>query len=876
MYMSGDEIRSIYLSFFEEKGHLRLPSSSLLPDDPTLMFTSAGMVQFKPYFLGQAQPPAKRITTVQKCLRTGDLENVGHTSRHHTFFEMLGNFSIGDYFKKEAILWAWELVTQRFKLPPERLWVTIYQDDDESFDIWHNLVGLPENRIVRMGKEENFWGPPGPTGPCGPCSEIHYDMGEEWPCDDPSKGPAAEGERFREFWNLVFTQYYQDENGNLSDLPRKNIDTGMGLERMAAIMQGKPTNFETDLFQPIIEAIGQLTGKKYEENLVAFRVIADHIRALTFAITDGAVPSNEGRGYVIRRIARRSVRYGLQLGKEEPFLYNIVPVVVEHYKNWYPELIGGQDLSMKLIKQEEEAFLRTLSSSQRYLDEVVEQAKKQGIKEVPAEEVFRLYDTYGLPLDIIDDVLQENNLSTDKEKLNQIIEQYKEQSRASWKGGEAVLTDTIFTRLVGNIKTEFTGYDQLEDSSTIIATVKDNSRTELHEGDEGAIIVEHTPFYAESGGQEADHGIITTETGTFRVDDVQKVLGGNVIVHYGQVTSGVIKEGQQALLQVDIERRKAMQRAHTATHLLHAALRRVLGDHVRQGGSKVGPDWFRFDFSHFESMSPAQIQEVERLVNEQVLENKEVNIFFSSLDEAKNMGAMALFGEKYGETVRVVQVPDWSMELCGGTHAKRTGGIGLFHIISESASSQGIRRIEAITGKKALEHMWNLEKLVKDVAEELDTSKDMVVQKLQKMNQDLKEKDKEIKHLIERVHTAEGKELFTKAEEINGIKFINAVFPPRDPSALIIAVDAMRSFNKPFVAALGTLNNEKPVLVLAASPDVAEKVNLREVVNMAASYIGGKGGGRPTLVQAGGTDASRLSVAVQQAIYECKRRLGLA
>jgi len=380
MYMSGDEIRSVYLSFFEEKGHLRLPSSSLLPDDPTLMFTSAGMVQFKPYFLGQAQPPAKRITTVQKCLRTGDLENVGHTSRHHTFFEMLGNFSIGDYFKKEAILWAWELVTQRFKLPPERLWVTIYQDDDESFDIWHNLVGLPENRLVRMGKEENFWGPPGPTGPCGPCSEIHYDMGEEWPCDDPSKGPAAEGERFREFWNLVFTQYYQDENGNLSDLPRKNIDTGMGLERMAAIMQGKPTNFETDLFQPIIEAIGQLTGKKYEENLVAFRVIADHIRALTFAITDGAVPSNEGRGYVIRRIARRSVRYGLQLGKEEPFLYNIVPVVVEHYKNWYPELIGGQDLSMKLIKQEEEAFLRTLSSSQRYLDEVVEQAKKQASK----------------------------------------------------------------------------------------------------------------------------------------------------------------------------------------------------------------------------------------------------------------------------------------------------------------------------------------------------------------------------------------------------------------------------------------------------------------------------------------------------------------
>jgi len=440
---------------------------------------------------------------------------------------------------------------------------------------------------------------------------------------------------------LVFTQYYQDENGNLCDLPRKNIDTGMGLERMAAIMQGKPTNFETDLFQPIIEAIGQLTGKKYEENLVAFRVIADHIRALTFAITDGAVPSNEGRGYVIRRIARRSVRYGLQLGKEEPFLYNIVPVVVEHYKNWYPELIGGQDLSMKLIKQEEEAFLRTLSSSQRYLDELVQQVKKQGIKDVPAEEVFRLYDTYGLPLDIIDDVLQENNLSTDKEKLNQINEQYKEQSRASWKGGEAVLTDTIFTRLVGNIKTEFTGYDQLEDSSTIIATVKDNSRTELHEGDEGAIIVEHTPFYAESGGQEADHGIITTETGTFRVDDVQKVLGGNVIVHYGQVTSGVIKEGQQASLQVDVERRKAMQRAHTATHLLHAALRRVLGDHVRQGGSKVGPDWFRFDFSHFESMSPAQIQEVERQVNEQVLENKEVNIFFSSLDEAKKMGAMA-------------------------------------------------------------------------------------------------------------------------------------------------------------------------------------------------------------------------------------------
>jgi len=875
MYMSGNEIRSIYLSFFEEKGHLRLPSSSLLPDDPTLMFTSAGMVQFKPYFLGQAQPPAKRITTVQKCLRTGDLENVGHTSRHHTFFEMLGNFSIGDYFKKEAILWAWELVTQRFKLPPERLWVTIYQDDDESFDIWHNLVGLPENRIVRMGKEDNFWGPPGPTGPCGPCSEIYYDMGEEWPCDDPSKGPAAEGERFREFWNLVFTQYYQDENGNLTDLPRKNIDTGLGLERMAAILQGKPTNFETDLFQPIIKAVEDLTGKKYEENLVPFRVVADHIRALTFAITDGAVPSNEGRGYVIRRIARRSVRYALELGKEEPFLYNIVPVVVQHYSNWYPELIGGQELSMKLIKQEEEAFLRTLKNSQHYLDEVVQQAKKQNIKEVPAEEVFRLYDTYGLPLDIIEDVLEENDLVVDKEKLSEIIEQYKEQSRASWKGGEAVLTDTIFNRLVGNVKTEFTGYERLEDRSTIITTVKDNQRAELLEGDEGAIIVEHTPFYAESGGQEADHGIITTETGTFRVDDVQKVLGGNIIVHYGQVTSGFIKDGQEASLQVDVERRKAMQRAHTATHLLHAALRRVLGDHVRQSGSKVGPDWFRFDFSHFESMTPEQIQEVERLVNEQVLENKEVNIFFTSLDEAKKMGAMALFGEKYGETVRVVQVPDWSMELCGGTHAQRTGDIGLFHITSESASSQGIRRIEAVTGKKTLQQLWTLEKLVKDVAEELDTSKDMIVQKLEKLNQDLKEKDKEIKRLTEQVHTAEGKELFNKAEEISGIKFINAVFPPRDPGALIVAVDAIRSYNKPFVAALGTLHNEKPVLVLAASPDVAEKVNLREVINIAASYIGGKGGGRPTLVQAGGTDASRLSVAVQQAIYESKRRLGL-
>jgi len=875
MYMSGDEIRSIYLSFFEEKGHLRLPSSSLLPDDPTLMFTSAGMVQFKPYFLGQAQPPAKRITTVQKCLRTGDLENVGHTSRHHTFFEMLGNFSIGDYFKKEAILWAWELVTQRFELPPERLWVTIYQDDDESFDIWHNLVGLPENRIVRMGKEDNFWGPPGPTGPCGPCSEIYYDMGEEWPCDDPSKGPAAEGERFREFWNLVFTQYYQDENGNLTDLPRKNIDTGLGLERMAAILQGKPTNFETDLFQPIIKAIEDLTGKKYEENLVPFRVIADHIRALTFAITDGAVPSNEGRGYVIRRIARRSVRYALELGKEEPFLYNIVPVVVQHYSNWYPELIGGQELTMKLIKQEEEAFLRTLKNSQHYLDEVVQQAKKQNIKEVPAEEVFRLYDTYGLPLDIIGDVLEENDLVVDKEKLSEIIEQYKEQSRASWKGGEAVLTDTIFNRLVGNVKTEFTGYERMEDRSAIIATVKDNQRAELHEGDEGAIIVEHTPFYAESGGQEADHGIITTETGTFRVEDVQKVLGGNVIVHYGQVTSGFIKDGQEAYLQVDVERRKAMQRAHTATHLLHAALRRVLGDHVRQSGSKVGPDWFRFDFSHFEGMNPEQIQEVERLVNEQILENKEVNIFFTSLDEAKKMGAMALFGEKYGETVRVVQVPDWSMELCGGTHAQRTGDIGLFHITSESASSQGIRRIEAVTGKKTLQQLWTLEKLVKDVAEELDTSKDMIVQKLEKLNQDLKEKDKEIKRLTEQVHTAEGKELFNKAEEISGIKFINAVFPPRDPGALIVAVDAIRSFNKPFVAAFGTLHNEKPVLVLAASPDVAEKVNLREVINIAASYIGGKGGGRPTLVQAGGTDASRLSVAVQQAIYESKRRLGL-
>lgn len=876
MYMTGDEIRSTYLNFFEDRGHLRVPSSSLLPDDPTLMFTSAGMVQFKPYFLGQAEPPNKRLTTVQKCLRTGDLENVGHTSRHHTFFEMLGNFSVGDYFKKEAITWAWELITERFQLPPDRLWVTIYQDDDESFEIWHNVVGIPENRIVRMGKEDNFWGPPGPTGPCGPCSEIYYDMGEEWPCDDPSKGPAAEGERFREFWNLVFTQYYQDENGNMSDLPRKNIDTGMGLERMAAILQGKPTNFETDLFEPILRAIEDITSKEYEENLVPFRVVADHVRALTFAITDGAVPSNEGRGYVIRRIARRSVRYGLQLGQSDPFLYKIVPVVVDHYSKWYPELVNGQNLTQKLIQQEEEAFLRTLKSSQHYLDEVVQEAKKQNIKEVPAEEVFRLYDTYGLPLDIIEDVLEENSLQLNKEKLNQIIEQYKEQSRASWKGGEAVLTDTIFTKLVGDAKTTFIGYEEVEGQSTIVATVKNNELAELHEGDEGAIIVERTPFYAESGGQEADHGVITTETGSFRVDDVQKVIGGNVYVHYGKVESGTITQGQEAHLKIDVERRHAIQRAHTSTHLLHAALRQVLGDHVRQSGSKVGPDYLRFDFSHFEAMTAEQITEVEHLVNEQIMANKELHIFETSLDEAKAMGATALFGEKYGQRVRVVEVPDWSMELCGGTHVKRTGDIGLFHILSESASSQGIRRIEAVTGMRAWEHLQTLEKLVKDVANHLDTTKDMIITKIDRLTEDMKEKDKQIKHLMEQVYTAEGKEMFNKAEEIDDIKFINAVFPPRDPGALITAIDAMRSFNKPFVAALGTLQNDKPILVLAASQDIAPKVNLREVINIAASYIGGKGGGRPTLVQAGGSDASRLSVAIQQAVYESKRRLGLA
>ncbi|NPV88371.1 alanine--tRNA ligase [Coprothermobacteraceae bacterium] len=875
MYMSSDEIRERFLNYFKERGHLHLPSSSLIPDDPTLLFTSAGMVQFKPYFLGQAEPPATRITTVQKCLRTGDLENVGKTSRHHTFFEMLGNFSVGDYFKKEAIPWAWDLVTKGFGLPEDRLWVTIYEEDDEAFEIWNKVVGVPAERIVRMGKEDNFWGPPGPTGPCGPCSEIYYDMGEEWPCDDPSKGPAATGERFREFWNLVFMQYYQDENGNLTELPKKNIDTGLGLERMAAILQEKPTNFDTDLFEPIMKALENLTGKTYAGNEVPFRVIADHIRALTFAITDGVVPSNEGRGYVIRRILRRAVRFRRKLGKHEPFLYQLVPVVTEKYGPWYPELRPQQELVMRLIRQDEEAFLRTLENSYRYLEELVEDMKAQGLKEVPADEIFKLYDTYGLPVDIIEDVLTENELTLDKAELDRIMEEYKEKSRSTWKGGEAMVRDTVYGRLLGDIETEFIGYDEMETESRIIATIKGDELSVLREGDEGVIVTEETPFYAESGGQEADKGVIHTETGVFEVQNVQKVLHGKVIAHYGKVVSGFLAADQWAHLHIDENRRRAMQRAHTATHLLHAALRQVLGDHVRQSGSWVGPDRFRFDFSHFQAMTPEEIAKVEELVNEQILANKETHIFYTTLEKAKELGAMALFGEKYGEQVRVVAVPGWSTELCGGTHAERTGDIGLFKIIVETASSQGIRRIEAVTGMESLKYMWSLEQLVKSAADALETSKDMVLTKIEKLLQEMKEKDKYIKKLRDQVLSAEGKELFMKAAEIGGIKFIDAIYPQMSPDSLVAIMDAIRSFNKPFVAALGSVHNDRPIMVMACSQDLTEKLNLKEILNVAAAYMGGKGGGRPTLVQAGGTDASRLPVALQQGIYEAKRRLGL-
>jgi alanyl-tRNA synthetase len=851
--MTSDEVRSAFLRFFEEKGHKIIPSSSLIPrGDPTLLLTTAGMVQFKPYFLGEAVPPSPRLASCQKCFRTTDIESVGNP-KHLTFFEMLGNFSVGDYFKQEAISWAWEFVTERLKLSKERLWVTIFLDDDEAFGCWRE-VGVPEERILRFGEEDNFWGPAGDSGPCGPCSEIHYDFGQEFGCGKPSCGPNCDCGRFSEIWNLVFTQYNQDREGKRTPLPKPNIDTGMGLERTAAVVQGKTSVYETDLFVPLIQKIAKLAGKKYgsdSNNDNAMRVIAEHSRGIAFLIADGVIPSNEGSGYVLRRVLRRTSLFGRRLGLDRPFLAETARTTVEKMGHVYPELKQRQDFILQVVENEEAKFAETLNTGLELLDGIM--AKAGGRKEISGTDAFKLYDTYGFPVELTREIAADRGFSVDLKGFEREMEKQKEKARAAQKFEVKVGGGVV--GISGHLEaTPFVGYGSLNCKSKIISlSVDDKSIDKVKAGQEAVVILESTPFYGEMGGQVGDTGEIRGPTGRFIVTNtVRSQAQPDVIVHQGKVVEGSLAVGDEVEAVVDEERRLDIARNHTATHLLQMALRQVLGEHVQQRGSLVAPDRLRFDFSHLKALSKEQIEEVNHIVNEKIRQNLEVYDEDLAYKEAIEAGAIALFDEKYGEKVRVLKIgkPFISAELCGGTHVSSTGEIGLFHIISESSIGSGLRRIEAVTGRGAEKYFGERLSELQKAAERLDAEVDKERKRVQTLEKELAKK------------TAES--LLAQAEIIKGVKVLVAKVPSSRLEILREMSDLLRDKLKSAIVVLGTVYEEKPAFLAAVTPDlVAKGYDAGKIVKKVAEVAGGSGGGKPNLAQAGGKDKKKLDEALK-------------
>ncbi|MFI5358507.1 MAG: alanine--tRNA ligase [Halanaerobiales bacterium] len=867
MVMTGDEIRKAYLDFFAEKGHLVLPSAPLIPqNDPSILWINAGMAPFKAYFNGVEEPPRRRIATSQKCIRTNDIENVGRTDRHHTFFEMLGNFSFGDYFKKEAICWSWEFVTEVLKLDKSRLWVTVYKDDDEAFNIWRDEIGLPEERILRMDKEHNFWEIG--TGPCGPCSEIHYDRGEEYGTG-PEDVIGGEGDRFLEIWNLVFTQFNKTEEGEYLPLPQKNIDTGMGLERVASILQGVDSNFETDLLKPMIDFLVEDSGIEYlqdEDTKVAYRVIADHSRGITMAIYDGALPSNEGRGYVIRRILRRALRYGRKLGYNEPFLYRMVPVVIKAMQGGYPELQEKEEYIQRVIRAEEERFLQTLDQGLHLIDEMISELKRNGKKLLSGIDAFKLYDTYGFPLDLTRDVLAEEGLSVDEEEFELEMEKQRERARqAREETGFSASEEEIFYRsLLEKYQLEFTGYEHLNESTEIIAIVKDGQEVDRVEaGEKAKLVLAKTPFYGESGGQVGDKGLIRFADNLATVYDTRKEAG--ITVHYIEVEKGSFSKGDAVEAKVYDDLRQATARNHSATHLLHKALKEVLGEHVNQAGSLVEPDRLRFDFNHFNALSKAELKEIEKKVNAAILANLDVDIILTDMEQAKKLGAVALFGEKYGDVVRVVSMGDYSTELCGGTHVKATGAIGSFKILSESSIAAGVRRIEAITGEEVLRYIAGQEEKVEKAATLLKTTPDNLLERIEALQAREKELEKELKELKGRLARTALDELLEKVEEVDGIKLLRTVVDGLDNEGLLNLMDQLKEKIDSGIIVLASKSDDKAVFVARVSKDLVDKgYHAGKIIGQVAKIAGGGGGGRPDLAQAGGRDVTKIQEALDQ------------
>ena len=861
--MKSSEIRTAFLDYFQSKGHKIVPSSPLIPwDDPTLIFVNAGMVQFKKIFLGSEKSPFSRAVTCQKCMRAGgkhsDLENVGHTARHHTFFEMLGNFSFGDYFKKDAILFGWDLLTGQFKLPKEKLYVSVYEQDDEAAGLWADLTEIPDNRIVRLGAKDNFW-QMGDTGPCGPCSEIIIDQGSHLGCGKPDCSVGCDCDRFLELWNLVFMQFNRDESGQLTPLPKPSIDTGMGLERISAVLQGKQNNFDTDLFEPIISQISSLSGVAYgssPDKTASIRVIADHIRAAIFMLSEGCVPSNEGRGYVLRRIIRRASRHAKLLNIHEPCLYRLTGPVISVMGDIYPEIVSERNRTEKLLKIEEENFHRTIESAMNVFDNIVARTKKDGLQVISGEEVARLQQTHGLPFDFAKDIAMDAGLKIDEEAFHEGMESHREKSKANVGAVHAASAMHTAEAYADIDKSEFVGYDALTANAVVKYLYKNNRLVDaLAEGEEGEMILDKTPFYGESGGQEGDSGIITSHGALITVLDTKKPSAG-IYVHRVKVTKGNITKGEHVNCSVDESMRKAVMRNHTATHLLHKALRMVLGDHVKQSGSVVDHERLRFDFTHFAAMQDDEIKKVEDIINDNILEDISVTTDIMRVDEAMKTGAMALFDEKYGETVRVVTTGDFSKELCGGTHCRSTGEIGLCVIVSEGSVASGIRRIEALTGNTAFEYFRRKKSELDEIKGVLKT--EIPLEKIDKLLADVKTMEKEIRKL----KTGSSKDNITDAVknalEINGVKVVKIRQDDLNQNELLLLADNVRDRMNSGIIILYSVTDGQAAIVCVVTKDLTDRFHAGEIVKNITKLTGGRGGGKPDMAQGGTKEIDKL------------------
>jgi len=869
--MSAADVRAAFLQFFASQNHIIVPSSSLVPgNDPTLLFTNAGMVQFKDVFLGKEQRDYLRAASSQRCVRAGgkhnDLENVGYTARHHTFFEMLGNFSFGDYFKREAIHFAWDFLIFNLGLDPARLWATVYKDDDEAADIWLKDIGISPQRFGRLGEASNFWAM-GDTGPCGPCSEIFYDHGPEI-AGGPPGSADEEGDRYVEIWNLVFMQYERSADGKMTPLPKPSVDTGMGLERISAVMQGVTSNYDIDLFKKLIRAAGRLAGTQVLTSS-SLRVIADHIRASTFLVVDGVSPSNEGRGYVLRRIIRRAIRHGYKLGIQQPFFYKLVPVLEEEMGAAYPELVRGRAHAERVLKQEEERFAETLANGMVLLEGAIRNLR--GAREIDGDTVFKLYDTYGFPVDLTADIARERGLSLDQARFDAAMEEQRRRSQEASKFGVDLRADTAV-----DARTLFQGYERLKASGRVVALLRDGAPVEaLKAGEQGEVVLDRTPFYAEAGGQVGDTGELTAVGTLFQVRDTQK--RGAAHSHLGTLKAGAIRIGEELEARVDGARRQATALNHTATHLLHAALRKVLGTHVLQKGSLVAPDRLRFDFAHFQPVTPAELTEIERLVNAQIRANTPADTRLMNYDAAVAAGAMALFGEKYEKDVRVLRMGDFSMELCGGTHVQRAGDIGLFKITGESGVASGVRRIEALTGEGAIAYIEESDALLRDLAGLVRGSREELRDKVREQLERGKALEREVRSLKDRLASGQGVDLAAGAVDVLGVKVVATKVEGADAGALRTAVDQLKERLKSAVVVLASVEDPaKVVLVAGVTADQTGRIKAGELAGAVAAQVGGRGGGRADFAQAGGSKPEALDAALSSVLEFVRARLAPA